>query len=347
MLFTWKRFDKVNIVKIFMHTDCLNERGVSASVFEYSKHLGRMGHETNWFFCELSKNNDFEAVRKFSRSVEITPYKNFRQVANQARWNFDLAYFQKFGRRDEHFIPEIPNAVHAIFNVVDLHGDYFAYVSQWLARTATRLQSPFLRSIRRRIQNPFTSFKFVPYCVDLPIHSEDARLELGIPSDAFVAVTIGGKNSFDIPWVKAVLRKLIEEEKDFYFIGVNTEKFLDHRRAIFLPVTLDKERKVELLNTGNVFIHARLLGESFGMALLEAMHARIPILSWRNGLDRNHITMLHGQSLYSSPGELVKGIADIRQGARLDSISANYMRALEFSPERVMKIFCQVFQIKV
>lgn len=328
-----------------MHTDCINERGVSASVYEYAKNLMTLGHTPEWYYDGLSHANNNQSIDHFSKEIQITPYKKFELVSKGAARNFDMAYFQKAGQKDIHVIPDIPNAIHAVFNIYDKHGDYYAYISEWLAKAATRIRSAPLRSVRRRIQNPFSQLEYVPYLVDLPEVEDDARRELGVPEDAFVAMTMGGKQSFDIPWVKKTISSLIEESKDFYFLAVNTEKFIEHPRAIFVPATSEKRRKVQLLNTGNVFIHARTLGESFGMALLEAMRTKIPILSWGNGLDRNHMKMLDKECLYLNSKDLIQGVAKIRSGLFSESVRVNFVRSLEYSAENVMKRFCEVFKI--
>jgi len=331
-------------MKIAMHTDHLNERGVSASVFEYSKNLINLGHEITWFYDKCARINNDESIREIASKLDLHPYQNFSIASREISKKYDLVYFQKRGERDAFVVQGIPNAVHVIFNVLDKHGDTFAYVSEWLARHATRAKHQKLRAVRMRVPNVLSPLQFVPYCVDLPIHNENLRRELGIPDEAFVVLTIGGSESFDIPWVKKTVRNLLEDSKN-WFIGVNTKAFVEHPRAIFVPAVTNKKEKVSYLNTANCFLHARLLGEAFGMALLEAMQSRLPILSWRGGLDRHHIDLLHKNSLYRNEADLVRKIRFLQEHGIDPAVKVNFIKSSEFTSTKVMPKFCRIFGI--
>lgn len=117
-----------------------------------------------------------------------------------------------------------------------------------------------------------------------------------------------------------------------WFVGVNITKLIEHPRALFLPTILGKNEKARLLNTVNLFLHARTLGESFGMALLEAMRVGVPILSWAGGLDRNHREILYRDCLYRSPRELQNKILRVKAGEMNEATQINKITSHEYFP---------------
>lgn len=63
------------------------------------------------------------------------------------------------------------------------------------------------------------------------------------------------------------MRQSLERDRQIRLLFMNFEPFLEHPRAIFLPGVSDVNRKAEFIASCNVMLHARLQGESFGLAV--------------------------------------------------------------------------------
>jgi glycosyltransferase involved in cell wall biosynthesis len=231
--------------------------------------------------------------------------------------------------------------VHVVFQYLEPHGDKYAYISKWLARTMARSTNDFLPA-RCRSYFPYTPIKFdyVPFSVDIPEPTHKIRSSLGIPEEGKVALRFGGLDTFDISWVKRVLLECLDEDPNLWFLGVNTQRFTNHPRAIFAPTILGLQAKANMLHSADFVIHARRQGESFGMNLLESMQASKPILSWIGGWDRNHTTMLHPSSYYYSPIDLKW---KIKNYAASCNVVKNRETAEKFRPDSVLPLFREIF----
>ncbi|WP_100075782.1 hypothetical protein [Chryseobacterium camelliae] len=135
---------------------------------------------------------------------------------------------------------------------------------------------------------------FVPHMVSLPEVTGDLRDELGIPKEAVVFARYGGSETFDIEFVKNAVKKSARKNKNLYFIFMGTNDFVQrnifrpYRNIMFLPPTADIERKVKFINTSDAYLHTRIQGESFGIAIGEFSIKINPSLHGQ-ALTRKHI----------------------------------------------------------
>ncbi len=331
---------------LLFHTDSINERGVSLSTANYISGLQKRGFDCKWAFDSKNKSNHRGAIEYYNHKFDVIPYSNFNSFAAMAQKEFEWVYFQKSGENDGKSVPKIYNAVHSVFSIWEPHGDSYAYISEWLARTVSRLpDSRFVGGARRRITNPFTLRKFVPYSINMLASGLTLREELEIPESAFLCLAIGGKTSFDIPWVHQEIREKIEKNRDFYFVGLNIQPFFQHKRALFLSTVLDEKYKTMLIESADVLIHGRRLGESFGLTLLEAMQLQTPILSWRGGRDRNHIRILEKTNLYRDIRDLREKLTREYVSQMHTAVRVNFDRAALFRPQRIIPLFMRTFEI--
>jgi hypothetical protein len=330
------------MARLLFHSDHINDRGVCAAIHEYISCLSDQGHEIVWAYKKNNPSDSRAAISHYGFQHNLEGYDVFQTFSLAAEKRFDWAYFAKKGPSDGIQIAKIPNNMHIVFNYYDPHGEKYAYVSEWLAKAAARHTNQFVpMRLRSRVPNPFMKkLEFVPYSVDMPKPTESLRSKWKIPEEARICLRYGGEETFDIPWVQEVVKQKVETDSNFYFVGINTRKFMDHRRALFLPPINNKQDKTNALNSANYFLHARRQGESFGMAIVEAMQVGVPVLSWFRGWDRNHIELLAPESIYRNRSNLLSKLGNDMNPKTLFS---NSLKAEEFRPSRVIDKFKIVF----
>lgn len=306
-------------MKILFHDNGLSERGTSVSLFDYAWYNQEiLGNESVISFCTNHPSNNLQVIEKFQKNFNILGYIHFSELEKFVGINnIDCAYFIKSGWNDGRVVQNAKNLIHAVFSEYDPHGDVYAYVSQWLSEL-------------------HYDFPYVPHMVSLPKPTKNLREEWGISSDKIIVGRYGGYDTFDIPWVKDELLKFIHYHPNYVFIFVNTKKFTSHPSFIFLNTIIDKQEKVNYLNSIDVFLTARLQGESFGLSIIEGLYANCPVLSWTGGTDRHHTYLLRDSGgLYSNPKELEEKLLNYKD-IKIPSVD-------RFLPKPVMEKFKEVF----
>ena len=336
-------------MRVALHDNYFSERGTTTSIRQYSKYLKEFfGYETVLIHNRLSSSNDEVIVNEIKEDDEVFGYSNIKELDMFLRnESIDILYAQKEGRRDHLAAIKTPSIVHAVFQFSDPHGSEYVYVSSWLARRMrwhikSRLrclhEHPNLRTVAQVVSNFGHNFGYLPLIVDQFVNTDGFREEFGIPSDAYVIGTLCGPDSFDIQFVRERIPALLEQEKDVFFLFPNITPFLDHDRVVFLPKIVDRSMKFAYLSALDCFLHARRLGESFGLGICEAMSAGVPVVSWRGGSDRHHVDLLSEVGgLYSDGADFVQKIGQIRSCPTDPKILQEKVR--EFSPERVAAKF--------
>jgi hypothetical protein len=76
------------------------------------------------------------------------------------------------------------------------------------------------------------------------------------------------------------------------------------------------------------------------MAILEAMAVGTPILSWKGGRDRNHISLLDKESLYRDPNDLRRKLLNL---PNKKSVQNNLKMAEAYQAVNIMPRFMKVF----
>ena len=116
--------------------------------------------------------------------------------------------------------------------------------------------------------------------------------------------------------------------------------FRPYRNIIFLPPTLDIDRKVKFINTSDAFLHARRQGESFGMAIGEFSIKNKPIITWALSDEKSHIDILKEKSiLYHNQNDLENILSNFQPDNNTDWDCYSKV----FNPTSVMKKFEEVF----
>ena len=216
--------------------------------------------------------------------------------------------------------------VHAVFKALTPFGDVYATISDWLVD-----------------HHSHGSLPVVPYIVHLPDEKGDLRDELQIPRDAVVFGRHGALETFDVPFVHDVVTNIAATHDDRYFVLLNTKRFADHRRIIHLDATSDVVRKTRFINTCDAMLHARVDGETFGLAVGEFSVRNKPVLTWLGGTDKHHIRVLFGKGglFYSHAEDLQELLRTFRpEPGHFDCYSRRV------NPETVIRQFEEVFLLR-
>ncbi len=313
--------------KIIFLTNQLSVRGTEVALYDYAYfNQELLNHSSIVAYKKNSLDNDSKVIEKFKGQFELLPYENLRELERLPQFNSaDLMYVIKSGEIDDLVSQVIPTMVHAVFpqNPKMVHGSAYAFVSEWLSKFCSNGAVPA-----------------VPHIVSLPKVDTDLRSELGISKDVTVFGCYGGATSFDLPFAKKVIFDLVQKRSDIHFIFMNITEFVKHPRVIFLPGTANLIQKVKFINTCDAMLHARKLGESFGLACAEFSIRNKPVLTYSKSLQRHHLDVLgHKAFLYSGYSSLYK---QLNEFDRVKSASNNWdCYSDKFSPNKVMNLFDQ------
>jgi glycosyltransferase involved in cell wall biosynthesis len=362
-------------MKIFLHGGTLTERGTTRALIDYAKYLEI--YENYSIKLVFPKSNvDFEKYNKLikliSQNNEILFYKNLNELKKTLlKEDADFFYTIKGGDYDGLCYKEVRTLTHAVFQVFQPHGHRYAYNSEWIAnKMSTRFVEKKLRSylgssIYGRIQagrkslisfnkihsdyricdNKF-AFDYVPHIVEMPKVNENLRKVLGISEEAFVFGAMAGGNEFNLEFVKLGIEKFLQKFTNSYFVGVNIEPFMSSERAIFLPPIYDQESKARYLSSLDLFINARAMGESFGLAICESLFQGVPVIAWSGGSDKNQVQLLGKEEwIYDDINSFLNKLQLFSKG-KTDGIKYNIKAesiVKQFHPRLVIDKFLKVF----
>lgn len=306
-------------MNILFHTNQLSNRGTDNAILNYAKWHEKINGGTSYIvYNSTSPYNDSQSIEKFNSLFpnRIICYYNFDYVKNIIKeFNIDCIYFIKDGKNDGKYIDNIKNIVHAVFNIYEPHGTKYCYVSEELA-----------------IKNKCT---FLPHIVELPIidKTENLRHIFKIPDDAIVFGRHGATNTFNIEFVKKIIKNYKNESK-FYFLFLNTEKFTDNSNCIFINETYNKEYLEKFINTCDYMIHAREEGETFGLSCAEFSIQNKPVITYYNKKSDNaHIHMLYDDCLiYENEIDLINIIETIKLDNSFNYKNSSYNGYYRFTP---------------
>ncbi|MBT8518890.1 hypothetical protein G6645_08500 [Polynucleobacter paneuropaeus] len=315
-------------MRIGFHTNNLSFRGAEIAVFDYALHNQSLLQNESLIFYKSHLPSEPTVIEKFSKHFKLLPYQDNQHLARLAdQEKIDLLYFIKSGERDGDIISNVPCAVHAVFptKVEQFHGDKLALVSEWLSKEYSNGKVPF-----------------VPHMIDLPNVEGDLRNELNIPKDATVLACYGGQDSFNLPFVHETILKVLSKRKDIYFVFMNFAPFAQHERLIFLPGNSDMQYKMRFINTADGMIHARGIGESFGLACGEFSIRNKPVMTYAMSPQRSHIEILGDKALlYKGGNDLEKLLLAFDRKWQHEKNWDAYSK--DFSPLVIMPKFDQVF----
>lgn len=328
-------------MKIAFHILPVCHRGTTTATLDYAKYNEQiLGNESIILINENLKQDlsdpgitpqDKDVVQYVKDNYKTISYNDFSEIEFICKDNnITHIYSLKYGKQDGFIIPNIKNLVHVVFNVYDPHGDEYAYVSEWLARTASNNRS-----------------KYVPHIVSLPpVQKSDWRKKLNIPEDAIIIGRYGGLYQFDIGFAIETVYKFALANPNYYFLFVNTFNFFEVlglkalKNIIFIPPIVDLQDKTDFILSCDAMIHARSDGESFGLAICEGLFHDKPVFCFNGGRDKHHIDLLKDTNLlYNNPLELYEKLLSVH-----NYTTQPYSNLVDnFSPYTVMQKFQDVF----
>tara|TARA_B000000477_G_scaffold93550_1_gene80571 strand:- start:2879 stop:5482 length:2604 start_codon:yes stop_codon:yes gene_type:complete len=261
------------MVKLAFHDNCLCERGTTISVYDYAYYNKYyLGNESIIMYIGNDNRNVPEVIEKFKKEFKLCPYNDWNKEADNILLNnkCDILYMQKAGCWDGKISSVCKNIIHCVFNTNYIHGDVYGKISNSFGKEAP----------------------VVNYMVNLPNINTNMRKKLNIPDDAFVLGRHGGNTQFDIEYVHSVINEIANNNQNIYFLFVNTNKFcIECKNIIHLDKIIDLNEKTEFINSCDVMIHARKMGETFGASISEFSIRNKPIITSKMG-DIAHINIL-------------------------------------------------------
>jgi hypothetical protein len=309
------------------------ERGTEVAVYDYAKYNEELLYNKSYIICftqETQRKIHFPTERysydKFSQRfpiIEISSIKEMEHVIK--RYQLSVFYTQTYGGGGD--IYEFPNKKlwgncktikHCVFDTTYPEGDFYVSISEMLNRTK------------------HTNIPVIPYIVNLPQHDGDLRRELRIPDDAIVFGRYGGTEEFNIKMAHDAIKEHLHNTENVYFVLMNTNPFFTHPRMIYVDRNIDLMYKVKFINTCDAMIHARQMGETFGLSIAEFSIKNKPVITCNCG-DVEHIKILGDKAIiYNSREELVNIFQNIK---RIRNARSDWNAYRLYSPEYVMNRF--------
>ena len=318
-------------MKIAFHVYHLSFRGTEIATFDYALFNKLiLGNES----IIVTPKNPTQPInqtvlKKFKKEFEIYEYNDKLHLQNICEHQcVGAIYFIKYGTNDGLILDKIPSLVHCVFTTRDPHGTIYAGVSDSVSTSLGEVKYPV-----------------VNHMIYLPDLKSDYRKDLNIPESAIVFGRHGGGDTFDIPFVKNTILKILQSRNDVYFIFCEKPMILKdvtHERIIYLEPFSDTRIKRKFINTCDAMIHGCSLGESFGLSILEFSYCNKPVITWNGGsLHKQHLANLNTKAVtYSNENELFR---ILKEYERENYINKDWNVTLPFTPEKVMNQFKAVF----
>ena len=312
----------------------LNERGTCVAMFDYAHYNQTMlGNKSLFLYDSLDHRNENNGLQRFKDNFDVYDFKCgscsvedriFMIDEIVEKTNTQYIYMSKLGVNDGVVSRKAKTLIHVMgmINPDQAHGNVYAYVSYFSSKACTGSKYPA-----------------VPFMVSLPDENGNMREKLGIPTDAVVIGRHGGIDTFDMPWAYDVIAAVLSNRTDIYFVFLNTPKFIDHPRVIFLDTIVDLHEKVKFINTCDAMLHVRFIGETFGMACAEFSTMNKPVITWFGSRERNHIDILGDKGIYyNTPQDLYNVLMRFSINNDVD-----WNCYQDYTPEKIMKIFDEVY----
>jgi glycosyltransferase involved in cell wall biosynthesis len=314
-------------MNVAFHSNSMTLRGSENALWDYANFNEEiLGNHS--LICHPAKlaNKENPIYAKWKARFPLVPYRTKAELSSKLKERgVDILYQIKPGHYDGFVIPSVKNCIHSMFLSDEFHGDRFAYVSRWASRVMTGGEE-----------------SFVPHFVPKFESKLNLRQALGIPAKAKVFGRHGGWDTFNIPFVRKTLIRQARQNTEDHFIFLNTEPIRGTERlenVHYLTATVDADEKASFLATCDAMLHARLHGETFGLAVGEFAVLGKPVITYGGSRERAHLEMLGAEAVVY---ENERGLEEILRGFAPRAGGAGEY-GLYQDPYYVMKLFAQGF----
>jgi len=318
------------MLKIAFHTPQIDVRGSNNALYYYAHYnetiLGNKSIITIPNSSVLENKNDIIAVEKFKERFQLFFYNDKDHLQSFLEHEkCDIIYSIKYGKNDNFLFNNIKNCIHCVFDMSEPHGEVYAGVSEQVARK-------------------FGKELFVPHMIGLEpsVTKENYRNELSIPENAIVFGRHGGMDTFNIIFAMEVIKKVVRNFSNIYFIFINTPKFDDHPQIFFFDKIIKDEDKNKFISTCDAGLECGTLGHTFGLSMGEFSVNNKPIIAY-GGWTWNdaHKNILKDKALYFTNEE--DFYITLTTFDKNKYLNENVNCYTDYTPEKVMKIFKDVF----
>lgn len=315
---------KSNKIVAFL-SNKLTLRGTEVAIYDYAdyneKILGNKSIIITRDYDKIKNEWDVDkmAYEKFNKRFPVFYYNSQNDIDKIVLDNgVTHIFIEKAGEWDGLYSNNCKNIIHCVFSTKQPHGDVYTPIGQ----TINNLKD--------------TNFPVTPYMVTLPDCEENLRRELNIPNDAIVFGRYGGKETFDISFAHNVIKNILNNRDDVYFLFMNTNKFYEHKNIIYIPGNTDMVFKRKFINTCDALMHARVSGETFGLTCGEFAICKKPVITWGGSVENEHLLILKDKAVIYNNSEELNNILMTFTKDKYDVSENGYMF---YTPENVMQIF--------
>jgi len=346
----------VNTMNIAFFIRHFTERGTEVAIYDYAKYNEDILNNKSYIVCfterkqsQLGMSSERVSYDKFKQRFQIIEICDIGEM-DYVIQQFNISYFYTLTHGCSNDIYQFENKnlwgkcktiKHCVFDTRGQEGDFYIGISDFLNLKYN------------------TTVPIIPHIVEFPTGSDNLRTELQIPQDAIVFGRYGGFTEFNLVMAHQAIIDFLNSDNNSesftnvtdsshspslllrfapntWFIFMNTQKFYEHPRIIYLEKNVDLIFKTKFINTCNAMIHAREEGETFGLSIAEFSIKNKPVITCPSG-DLEHIKILGDKAvLYRSKDELLNIFNNIENIIK-NKDDWNAYRA--YTPENVMQLF--------
>jgi hypothetical protein len=261
-------------MKIAFVSNKLTLRGTEIALYDYAHYNETiLGNQSVIITRPYSvTKNEWDSnenvYKKFNSRFSMYYYtdtNNFKDVCILS--NCDVVVIFKEGHNDGLIGPSsIKTIILCIFNTDEPHGNLYLRIGECINENNP---VPVLHHICTR-----------PYAIQDDLWN-------GVPRPKCVVGRYGGMETFNIDFVK---KSVIEyANKGIVFLFMNTHKFGIHPNIIYIEGTDDLNMKQRFINSCDIMLHARIEGETYGLAVGEFILSNKMVMTYFNNADNQHI----------------------------------------------------------
>ena len=324
--------------RIAFHCTQLCERGDAVALYDYAYYNRMLLANDSVVFYKQNKLNRANVITKFQREFICVSYRTIEELESLVQqFKVDSMYNIVWGNpTDEYNLISCPMLWHSIFTNTPFSRpnkkDRYAVISRYLTDKHTKGRS------------------YVPHMINMPECplSDNFRKKYNIPTDAFVIGRYGGSDSFDIGYVHTAIREILQENINVYFLFANTNRFHEHPKIKYVDTLYEQMDKARFIQTCDMMIHGRTVGETFGIAIGEFSYYNKPVMTnlsvpIANLLSDNcHLEILADKGFVYKNKEEAKTI--IRNMCRDGvDIKKNWKAYDDYTPAKVMEQFKNMY----